>query len=308
MSNRFSQQTLEQLEAALAFSLHLVDAVEAFALQFALPDLSVADLPTDVYDEVDVRTLQTVASLYLAAELEAAQVLPTVELLSGLAQSSGLRLQSNQAAEQLFLFWKQRHQRFSPAERVAFFSRLFGGSNSSRLAMQESYNEPFQLLMIDLTEAISTIDTTLAPGYQARAEVGLRNIIQRLAENLLQRGGGLANYAARDIIGVTQEALNILKKPGIQQSMGARSVWDTIVKVNQRYRQKNIDVRAHIQRGQAGMQLIAWLADILPKMRLNNNTPLLTGPNDPVLNAATVWLQTSLSIVEHELALSGSPV
>lgn len=313
MNSRLYQQNresieLQQLESALAFGLQLVEAVEVFALQFALPDLNIADLPAEEYDNADILTLQTVASLYLASELEAAQVLPTVELLSGLSRSGGLRLQHGNAAEQLFLFWKKRNQRFSPEERGAFFARLFGSETSGRLAMAESFNEPFQLLMIDLTEAISTVDTALAPGYQARAEVGLRIIAQRLAENLLQRGGGMANYAARDIIGVTQESLDILKQRDIQQTVGARSVWDLIQKVTQRYRQMDVDVRSHIQRGNAGMQLIAWVATILPKMRLDNNSPLLAGPNDPVLNAATVWLQSSLSIVEHELTSSGSLV
>jgi hypothetical protein len=58
-----------------------------------------------------------------------------------------------------------------------------------------------------------------------------------------------------------------------------------------------IDPAEHLERGQAGMTLLAWLAQVLPQLD-GSPGPLLT-PQSPVLEAATAWLQTSLSIAER---------
>jgi hypothetical protein len=121
--------------------------------------------------------------------------------------------------------------------------------------------------------------------------------MRRLAENLLPRSGGLANFAAQDMIRWSNEALDILKDPNIQRTVGANSVWETLREVASRYVGENVDVVAHVQRGRAGVIILAWLAARYPL--LNDYTKPIA--DESVIAAAAEWLQSSLSLEEAEL-------
>ena len=144
----------EGIEAAVALSLRLVAGVESFAASLAFAELGDIELPPEAGSPVDQASLQSVAPLYLAAELEAAGLLPAVELVAGLFASGALSPAVGPAAEKLASFWRGRQERFSAAERRAFFVRLFGGESGPSLAGEGGSNRAFTPLMIDLTESI----------------------------------------------------------------------------------------------------------------------------------------------------------
>jgi hypothetical protein len=152
--------------------------------------------------------------------------------------------------------------------------------------------------MIDLTEALMRLSEQPAIGlaYGPQEETRVRSAAAYLAANLAPRSGGMTSFAARDILTTTQQALEILKQPEVQRALGARSVWMAVRSVSERYLDQSPDIPSHVTRGKSGLLVLAWLAEMLPK--LGGFGPGLAAPDDPVVGAATAWLQASLSLAE----------
>jgi hypothetical protein len=288
----------DALEQALALGQRLVGAVEAFAFQFEFAELGDIELPSSIAPAADRAHLHTVAPLYLAAELEAARLIPAVEMLAGIAISGGLPIDRGEAASLLVQFWQGRHTRFTTAERQAFFARLFGASSGPTLAVEGGENIDFEPLMIDLAEALYQLEPVPTLGSRFRAEIPLRLAAQRLAANLIPRSGGMAAFAARDLLRTLAEALAILKQEPVQQVLGARSVWAALRQMAQRYLQEEVDVSTHVTRGKAGLAVLAWLAEVLP--RVEDDATALVSPDHPVVGEAAAWLQASLTLAEAQ--------
>jgi hypothetical protein len=283
------------VDSALALAGRLLAAVEGFAQQHSLPELGDIELPPVVGSAADQAHLRSVAPLYLAAELEEAGLVPAVELLAGVFASGGLQADLGPAAALLVAFWQERNHRFTAAERRAFFGRLFG-SPGPALATPESRNTAFEPLLIDLAEALYRLDPEPGLGGLPSSQVPVRMAARQLTANLVPRGGGMASFAAGELLGAVQRALAILKHPQVQGAFGASSVWGAARNISQRYRREDPDVGSHVTRGKSGMLLLAWLAEVLPV--LDDVSGVLVAPGDPVLAAATAWLQASLTLTE----------
>ena len=291
-----------EIDRTLALAFRLLDAAEAFAAAFALSELGDLELPPTVGSEADQAQLRAAAPLYLASELEAARLLPAVEMLAGLFASGGLSTDLGPAATLLNAFWRARKDRFSQPERRAFFARLFGANSGPSLADSAGRNTAFEMRMIDLTEALYKLDEH--PGFGSGAgpyeATRLRTAASQLAANLIPRSGGMTSFAARDILATTQEALTILKQASVQQAVGARSVWGAVRNLTERYLNEQVDISVHVTRGKSGVIVLAWLAEVLPQLHSYGGS--FAPPDHPVIPAAAGWLQASLSLEEQNVA------
>src|SRR5712691_6383604 len=142
----------------MAVLAHEVDAADAARLERAiqltlglLPGDGGIDLPPESSSPADQQSLRGLASMYLASELEGAGLVPAVEALAGDVGPAGAMLVE---------FWRTRSQRFTAAERQAFFGRLFGHAAGPTLAGPGGRNDEFEGLMINLTEAIHKLYPT----------------------------------------------------------------------------------------------------------------------------------------------------
>jgi hypothetical protein len=292
------------LEQALHDGWQIIQQVQGFALQLA--ELGDIDLPPAMASESDRTHLKTVASLYLASELELARVLPSIEIFVGIAISGGFRTDLGTAAPMIASFWQTRHQRFTAPERQAIFTRLFGSLTGPTLAGSGGRNTAFDGLMIDLTEALYKLDPIPGITTRSSSDISVRIAGRRLAGNLISRSGGIAAFAAQELVRSLTQAIDILKQPPIQQAVQARSVWMALRNIAQTYLNEEVDLDSHLQRGRNGMQILSWLAEILPQLE-EDYTPLVT-PDHPVIVAAANWLQSSLTIAESSpLPPSSSP-
>jgi hypothetical protein len=291
-------------DRALALAERLVASAESFALQFALPELGAIDLPPVVGSEADRAHLQTIPPLYLVSELEAARLVPAVETFAGVFASGGVQAELGPAAELLTTFWRGRRERFGQQERQAFFARLFGQTQGATLAARRGHNSSFESLMIDLTEAVSKLEA--APLSIPASEYPARAAARQLANNLVSRSGGMAAFAARDFLDTLKSALDILKEPAVQQSVGARTVWGAVRGITRQYlREPDTDIAAHVTRGKSGMLVLAWLSDVF---LLLDDESRVVPPGHPVIGAALTWMQASLSIAEQATGLDGRGV
>ena len=283
------------LEVVLAHGWQLLSVAESFAVAFNLPDLGVVQLPPSLGSPEDQANLRVIAPLYLVAELEIAQVLPIAEILSGLFVSGSLPINLDSSAQLLVEFWQQRHNRLSQRERSSIFARLFGSPSGATLAVENGRNINFEALMIGLAKAIYDKEAVNLSGTSPTSEVHIRLASQQLASNLLVRSGGIVTYAARNLLQTLQEAINILKQVPLQQALGAHSMWQAIQIAAHRYLGKSINITIHVRRGQAGMIILSWLAEILPKLE-TLGTQTLVATEHPVIPAAIQWLQASTSL------------
>ncbi|MCB0208150.1 MAG: hypothetical protein KDJ52_02395 [Anaerolineae bacterium] len=285
----------DTLSRPLALAHYLLAGAESLARQFS--ELGAIDLPPVVRPAADQNHIQIAAPLYLAAELEAAQLLPAAETLAALFASGALRIEG-EAADQLYRFWQGRSERFSRQERQAFFARLFGRPSETRLAVSGSRNRDFETQLAALAEAIVATQPDAVFGRRPVSEAGLTIAASRLINNLVGRSGGIATFAARDILKAIEQAISILKLHPVQAAVGAISVWTAVQAVARSYLEESVNVTAHVQRGKSGMLILTWVAEILPHLDSVAPGGHVLPPNDPIFSAAVAWLQATLELQE----------
>jgi hypothetical protein len=231
------------------------------------------------------------ATLYLAAQLESAGLITTVETLCGLAMSGGINADLGSAAHLIEQFWKGRNERFHEKERHEFFARLFGADE------QASASE-FENLMIALCESLYKLDQQSydrnygSPAAQNKTRMAVRGIV----ESLTRRGGGMTPFAAKEILITIQESIKILQQPAVRHAFGANTLWDVVRSIEDRYKHTNVDIQKYVSRGKSGLVVLSWVADTLPNLE-NAITPIVS-VGHPVTAAAEEWLESSLAIRE----------
>jgi hypothetical protein len=294
--------------ATVAAAQSLLQRAEDAGIALALDQLGDITLPpATAGSATDQAYMRAIASLYFAAELEAAMLLPAAEALIGLAMSGGVTANLRGATvDRIATLWRERHQRTSPEERRAVFAHLFGASlaNASGIEITQAGppNEEFESLLLDLCEALYKLDeeavdlTYGSPDHQIR----VRTAAERLTESLLRHTSGAAQFLADDILSTVRQVLSLFQLHELQAAYGARDLWDLVGEITKRYLRASPDIHTHLSRGKSGMLVLSWLAEILP--RLTEEAPNLVALADPVIAAATEWMQGSLSLSEHASA------
>jgi hypothetical protein len=306
--DEIAPQNLGVLDQALTDAWQLVRQIQGFALQLDLAELGDIELPPEMVSAGDRTHLKTVTTLYLASELELARILPAVETLVGIAISGGLRPDLGTAVPLITQFWQARHQRFTTAERQAIFAQLFGTQAGPTLGTSGGRNIAFAGLMMNLAAALYKVDSIAAVNAAFGSDtdrgndIAIRIASRQLASNLISRSGGIATFAAQELVRSLSQALDILKQPSIQQAVQAKSVWTALRNISRYYLNEDADVDSHVQRGHSGMQILAWLAEVLPHLE-EHNAPIVT-PDHPVISAAVNWLQFSLTAIASSPAPS----
>ena len=288
------------LSGALRKAHALLGHANAVARQLELAELGDIELPPTASSAQDQARLRTIATLYFAAEVESTRLVASVELVAQLFVTGALPIDEGDAARALVAFHRARDQRLSRDEREAIFGRLFGKPYGPGLANDGGRNVAFEPAMIDLTASLSDAGAN-RDGYGTRPAdaARLQAAGSNLAANLLQGGGGIALFAANEVLGAIRDALAIMRDPVVQGSLGARSVWTAVRAVTTRYLQEDVDVMSHVTRAKAGMAVLAWLAEALPTLETPGGG---AEPNDDVVTSAVQWMQATLALHERRQA------
>ncbi|HXB71043.1 MAG TPA: hypothetical protein VNY05_22600 [Candidatus Acidoferrales bacterium] len=297
-----------QIERSLGLGFRLLDAVDRHAVQFGGLGLVDYDLPPVGASETDQANLRTVPPLYLASELEAAGLVPAAEMLAGLFASGGIQRDLGQATPLIIAFWRARTQRFSSQERQAFFARLFGALDGATLGAPGGVNAEFENLFIDFAEALYKLNPNAALeslgrfGVTPISEVSLQMAAMNLTGNLGSRSGGMAGFAGRDLLTTISQALELVKNQSIQSAFGLRTPWSVVDYVNRTYLRQTPDITSHVTRGKSGMLLLTWLAEHVTALDDRGTFQIASG--DPLVGAATAWLEASLVLRQAEAAVA----
>lgn len=295
-------------EGTLTISARLVDRALAPGLALTLEELEGIDLPDPVAARVDRAQLRALASIYLAADLEPAGVIATVEQLARLSATGSLAVGLGAAAPLLEQWWRHRHDRMSLEERGAFFSRLFG-TTSGPVSADANRNQRFEDRMLELCEALAGVDQAgLQQAYGGTmGQSRVRTAARALAQNLGDVSSGLAAFVAGEVIAMLKEAFAILGHPDLRGAFAARDIWGVARAIARLSHAAPVDPQPWVRRGKAGMLLLSWLADNLDTVL---GSGALVQPGDPVIGAAVDWLEATLSLGEGagQSAIAAAPV
>jgi hypothetical protein len=284
------------LAAALTTGGGLLARATAPHLTVALDQLGEIDIPEPVAAHVDAAQLRALATLYLAANLESTGLIQSVESLAGLA-STGVSLDLGGTEELLADWWRRRRERASPAERAAFFSRVFGTA-SGPLAADAEPNVQFEDRMLELCEALYKLDEipTGDPYGGSMQQARVRRAARALTQNLGDAGGGMTAFMAVEIITALRQAFAIIAHPDLRAAFSARDVWGVVAGIARVARRPVSPPTPHVRRGKAGMTVIAWLAGV--SSQLGGVGGPLVAIGDPVVGSAIDWIEATLDIGE----------
>jgi len=246
-------------------------------LRLDLPSLSpgTSELPS-------AATVRVFASLYLAAELEQAGVVPIAELL--VEQRDTLSLSSYEAAAKLDDFATHQHEWYDRAGRTQVYARLFGigpgATNEGGLLV----NREFVSLFAGLCKALARYAD--GPTRSLGLEAGLRTSAEMLLANIGPRGLGNTPLAARRLQDQVRKAVDILRDQAIDALVGARTLQQAIINI---LGKDAPDVQRLIDSGVYGQTVLEWLATKLPQLA-DQSARLMTFDDSAVVNAVQ-WLR-----------------
>lgn len=292
------------LAAAIRSGEQLVARATAHGFAFALDELGDIDIPDPVSANISRAQLRALASLYLAADLEFAGIIPAVEALAGFSASGTLSLDLGGAEPLVAEWWRHRGEKLAAAERAAFFSRLFGTA-SGPVSADTDRNVQFEDCMLGLCEALYRLDE---PGGANRigtfeSQARIRSAARSLAQNLGAASTGVTAFMAGEIVAMMKDAFAILSHADLRHCFGARDVWGVVAGIGRFSRWPPGQPAAYVRRGKAGLSVIAWLADVAD---LLGATSSLVTTENPVVSAAAEWMQATLSLGEKADGQSAS--
>ncbi|WP_147414232.1 hypothetical protein [Sphingomonas gilva] len=287
--------------AALATGGRLTARAQAVA--FALDEIGDIDIPEPLAARIDRAQLRALATLYLAADLEAAGIVPAVDALAGLASTGAASLDLGEAQALVAGWWRRRNERAGGPERNAFFSRLFGTANGP-VAADADRNYQFEDCMLELCEALYKLDELSGgdPYGGAAQQARVRAAARRLTQNLAAASGGIAAFMAAEIIAMLKEAFAIVGHPDLRRTFAARDLWDVVGGIARLARQRFEPAGPYLRRGKAGMTVIAWLAEVADRLGGAGGPNVVIG--HPVVGSAIDWIEATLDIGESSAALA----
>ena len=278
------------LDAMVGDATRLVASAAGFAM--ALDQIGI-ELPPLHAAQVDQAQLRAIASLYLASELENTGLISAVETLAGLVRTGAIGVDVGAATPLLVKFWQDRNHRASREEREHSFASLFGAG---------AEGDSFMDGMLALCEALYKLDerATNASYGGTSQQMRVRSSAARVLAQLLGTAGGITVFLAQEILQSLREAIAILKHPELLAALGARDVWTAIERIDRIAHTRHNPARLYVQRGRAGMTVLAWLADAAPLLERQSNA--LVQLDHPVIGAALDWMQAALAIGEADAA------
>ncbi len=289
------------LAAALAASERLVDRATAAGLAFTLEELEAIEIPDATSARIDRAQLRSLASIYLAADLEPAGIIAAVEQLASLSSTGALSLDFGGAAPLVEAWWHRRRDRMSADERGAFFAQLFGTAGGP-VSAEGGRNQRFEDRMLELCEALAQLDQGGQGTTMAQSRV--RTAARALAQNLGDASTGMAAFVASEVIATLKDAFAVLSHADVRGAFHARDTWDVVRAIARLGHIQQVDPQPFVRRGKAGMLLLAWLAAALEKV-LGAGT--VVAPGDPAIGAAIDWLEATLAIGENAGQQAAAP-
>ncbi len=256
-------------------ALHAAEAAQ----RFGRGALEAIDLPPVSGGAIDAGLVRVASVLVWTWEVEQAGLPSFVEALAAGLMKGTLLLPIEGGADRLGAYWRARHERFTADERREIYRQIFGDPAQPEASQ-------VQLLFAALVAAL--LEIGLSPTTRPLGDLIVRaNLTGRdLAAELTLRCGGMAAYAARDIVAHVRLALRLLNDPEISRALGGGGPWNILEMHGQEVLGRQLHPRPHLSRAGAAHAILGWLADRAPSL---DGGQLQIGRLDPVVQAAEAY-------------------
>lgn len=224
------------------------------------------DLPAigDAGGTVTAPAVETMASLYFAAEVEGTYLAPVAEELA--QNRFGLNLTDRAAAEALEqLARAMRGDWVGRPLRNQIFARTFGIGEADPNLGDTAVNREFEPRFARFAAALSASARDLS-GWGAPAGAAMRAAVagQALLGNLGNRMQGNTLIVTERLAAQLRLCITALNHPGMTALFMGRTAWDVVRGV---LGDQTPDLAAHVTRAQTGLRMLSWLSQNLGPVR-----------------------------------------
>jgi len=234
-------------------------------------DLGDIDIPTAVEkydDDVDSQRIYAMADLYYVYQHEKIGVFRAIDKLQQLFHAGAVRLSHGEGATQLYHWDRRDVLRFTKRDRLGAYCRGFGYCAAPPPVGARPNREFHHLLTHFITE-VATFwrDKRISEVIRERANdptfgsiATVRRAALDLRNNLKFVSYGHLNVMTKEILQLLDEAFRILRSADIRNLFGAKTPWDVVEEVSERYFGSHVNTSTRQRMAVSGREILRWLA------------------------------------------------
>ena len=237
----------------------------------ASTDLGTVEAPLgvdDYEDAVDSERIKAMADLYYVYQHEKIGVFRVIDKLQQLFRAGAVRLSGDEGATQLYQWDRRDVLRFTKRDRLGAYCRGFGYCAAPPPVGARPNREFHHLFTHFINEvAIYWRDKRISEVMRERANdptFGSVATVRRagldLRNNLKFVSYGHLNVMTREVMRLLDDAFRILRAPDIRNLFGAKTAWDVVEEVSERYFGTHVNTSARQRLGVTGRDILRWLA------------------------------------------------
>lgn len=236
-------------------------------------------------DTITSERIVAVGDMYYLWQHEKIGVFRVVRKMQELFRAGAVRLSGGQGAFALYQFDRRQVLRYTHADRIAAYRRVFGYGGGAAPAGSRP-NTDFHSLFTHFVQQVTLYwrDKRISDVIRERAydpSFGSVAIVRRsgldLRNNLKWLSFGDVNVLRVEVMQLLEEAFKILDAPDVKRLFGADNAWDVVEEVLIRYFKERLVTSPRQRMGVTGREVLRWLAQphILNTSRAEFETLLL---------------------------------
>jgi hypothetical protein len=252
-------------------------------------------------DTITSERIIAVGDMYYLWQHEKIGVFRVVQKLQELFRAGAVRLSGGQGAFALYQFDRRQVLRYTHADRIAAYRRVFGYGGGAAPAGARP-NTDFHSLFTHFIQQVTLYwrDKRISDVIRERAydpSFGSVAIVRRsgldLRNNLKWLSFGDVNVLRVEVMQLLEEAFKILDAPDVKRLFGADNAWDVVEEVLIRYFKERLVTSPRQRMGVTGREVLRWLAQpyILNTARAEFETLLLE-----IAENAEEWLTSAQAL------------
>jgi hypothetical protein len=238
------------------------------------------------YDEtITSERIVAVGDMYYLYQHEKIGVFRAVKKLQQLFKAGTVRLSGGPGAFGLYQFDRRDVLRYTKADRLSAYKRIFGYSGAPAPSGARS-NTDFHKLFTHFVHQVTLFwrDKRISEVIRERAHdpsFGSMAVVRRagldLRNNLKWLSFGHLNVLRVEVLQLLEEAFKILDSDDVKRLFGADNAWDVVEEVLIRYFNERLVTSPRQRMGVTGREVLRWLAQphILQTTRSQFETLLL---------------------------------
>jgi hypothetical protein len=252
-------------------------------------------------DTITSERIIAVGDMYYLWQHEKIGVFRVVQKLQELFRAGAVRLSGGQGAFALYQFDRRQVLRYTHADRIAAYRRVFGYGGGQAPAGARP-NTDFHSLFTHFVQQVTLYwrDKRISDVIRERAydpSFGSIAIVRRsgldLRNNLKWLSFGDVNVLRVEVMQLLEEAFKILDAADVKRLFGADNAWDVVEEVLIRYYKERLVTSPRQRMGVTGRDVLRWLAQphILNTSRAEFETLLLD-----IAENAEEWLTSAQAL------------